>query len=128
MLPLFSGQAGGADLVPLPRQGGLPAVLAGQHRNQVDVIIAVPDGDPADGLVFLTAGDSPVRCMTSCAMAAHSSSDSIRSPGAARIAQCQAGRRVAPLAESGLRLLQQPGQLGEVRFPSGRSAGSRLAG
>jgi hypothetical protein len=46
----------GADLVPFPGQAGLAAVLAGQHRNQVDVIIAVPDGDPADGLVFLAVG------------------------------------------------------------------------
>jgi hypothetical protein len=41
-VPFLRGPAGLADPVPLVRQAGLAAVLAGQHRDDVDVIGAVP--------------------------------------------------------------------------------------
>ena len=132
-VPLLSGQAGGADLVPLPGQAGLAAVLAGQHRDEMNVIIAVPDGDPADGLVFLTAGGQPgavhhlVRDGRPFVIGQHP----VAGSGAHRAVPDRP--RVAPLAESGLRLLQQPGQLGEVplavrpqrRFETGRMTPAR---
>ena len=111
---LLGGQAGGADLVPFPGQAGLAAVLAGQHGDQVDVIIAVPDGDPADGLVFLTVGGQPgavhdlVRDGGPFVIGQHP----VAGSGAHRAVPDRP--RVAPLAQSGLRLLEQPGQRGEV--------------
>jgi hypothetical protein len=80
----------------------------------MDVIIAVPDGDPADGLVFLTAGGQPgamhdlVRDGRPFVIGQHP----VAGSGAHRAVPDRP--RVAPLAESGLRLLQQPGQRGEV--------------
>jgi hypothetical protein len=40
-VPLFGGEAGGADLVPFPGQAGFAAVLAGQYRNNVNVVLAM---------------------------------------------------------------------------------------
>ena len=92
-VPLLGGQAGGADLVPFPGQAGLAAVLAGQHRDQMDVVIAVPDGDPADGLVFLTVGRQPgaVHDLVRDGGPLVVGRASGRS-GAARIEQCHTGR------------------------------------
>jgi hypothetical protein len=50
---------------------------------------------------------------------AYPSSDSIRSSGAARSAQCHTGRGVPALAQRGLGLPEQPGELGEVAFAVG---------
>ena len=130
---LLGGEAGGADLVPLPRQAGLAAVLAGQHRDEMNVIIAVPYCDPADGLVFLTVGSQPgavhdlVRDGRPFVIGQHP----VVGSGAHRAVPDRP--RVAPLAESGLRLLQQPGQRGEVplsvrpqrRFEAGRMPPAR---
>ena len=80
----------------------------------MDVIIAVPDCDPADGLVFLTVGRQPgtmhdlVRDGRPFVVGQHP----VTGSGAHRAVPDRP--RVAPLAQSGLRLLQQPGQRGEV--------------
>ena len=52
-VPLLGSQAGIPDPVPLIAEPGTAPVLPGQHRDQVDVVIAVPDRHPADGIVFL---------------------------------------------------------------------------
>jgi hypothetical protein len=85
-------------------------------------------GDPADGLVVLAVGRQPgavhdlVRDGRPFVIGQHP----VFGSGAHRAVP---GRlRVAPLAESGLRLLQQPCQPGEIPLASGRSGGSRLAG
>ena len=59
-------------------------------------------------------GARPVRCMMSQASWAHSSSDSIRSPGAARTEQCQTGSVEAAVAERCVGLLEQAGEVAEV--------------
>ena len=113
-VPLLGGEAGGADLVPFPGQAGFAAVLAGQHGDEMDVVVAVPDGDPADGLVFLPVGGQPgavhdlVRDGGPFVVGQHP----VVGSGAHRAVPDRP--RVAPLAERGLRLHQQPGQLGEV--------------
>lgn len=53
-VPFFGCPARFPDAVTLVRQTGLAAVLAGQHRHDVDVVRAVPDGDPADRVILLT--------------------------------------------------------------------------
>jgi len=69
----------------------------------------VPDGDPADGLVFLPVGRQPgavhdlVRDGGPFVIGQHP----VVGSGAHRAVPYRP--RVAPLAESGLRLLQQPG-------------------
>jgi hypothetical protein len=50
------GPARLTDPVPLVRQPRLAAVLTGQHRDDVDVIGSVADGDPAAPVVLLPAG------------------------------------------------------------------------
>ena len=52
----ISGPAGLADAVVVVPGLGPGPVLAGQHGDKVDVVVAVPDGDPPDGLIFLTVG------------------------------------------------------------------------
>ncbi len=42
-----------ADPVVVVRQPGPAAVLAGQGRDDVNVVVSVPDGDPPDRVVFL---------------------------------------------------------------------------
>src|ERR1019366_7962883 len=54
-VPLLSGVAGAGYLVEVPPDGGFRAVLAGEHRDDVHVVIGVPDRDPAHRLVFLPA-------------------------------------------------------------------------
>jgi hypothetical protein len=49
----LGGQAGIADPVPLVPGPDRTAVLAGEHRHQVDVVRAVPDRDPPDRLIVL---------------------------------------------------------------------------
>ena len=49
------GAAGFPDPVVVVRQPGPAAVLAGQGGDDVNVIGGVPDGDPADRVVFLSA-------------------------------------------------------------------------
>jgi hypothetical protein len=80
----------------------------------MNVIVAVAYRDPADGLVFLTVGRQPgavhdlVRDGRPFVIGQHP----VAGSGAHRAVPHRP--RVAPLAQSGLRLLQQPGQLGEV--------------
>ena len=127
-VPLLRGQAGIADPVPLVAEPGTAPVLAGQHCDQVNVVIAVPDRHPADGLVFLAERASPVRCITSQAICAHSSSDSVLSSDAARIEQCHTGRANphVPIAACGW--LSSPNSRQKSRLPSSRSGGSSSAG
>ena len=113
---LLGGDAGGADVVPFPGQAGLTAVLAGQHGNQVDVILAVPDGDPADGLVLLPVGGQAgavhhVVCDDGPFVVGQ---HPVVGSGAHRAVPYRPG--AGPRAECGLRLQEQPGQLGEVAF------------
>ena len=65
--------------------------------------------------------------MMSPAICAHSSSDSIRSPGAARTAQCQTGW-ASPVAQRGVGLLQQPVELAEVPVAVGAQRGLEFGG
>ena len=115
-VPLLGGDAGGADLVPFPGQAGLAAVLAGQHGDKVDVVIAVPDRDPADGLVFLTVGGQTgavhhlVRDAGPVVVAEHA----VFGGGTHRAVPYRP--RVRPVPESRLGLAEQPRQLGEVAF------------
>ena len=58
-VPFLGSPACLADPVALVRQPGLAAVLAGQHRDDMDVVSAVADGDPADCIVVLPVGCQP---------------------------------------------------------------------
>ena len=51
--PLLRGPARLPHLVVVVPQAGARAVLAGQHRDDVDVVGGVPDRDPADRVVVL---------------------------------------------------------------------------
>ena len=53
---LFGGQARLPDPVPVVVHAGTAAILPGQHRDDVDVIVAVPDRHPSHGIVVLTVG------------------------------------------------------------------------
>ena len=55
----LGGQARIPHLAPFVGQADPAAVLPGQHRHDMDVIIAVPDRDPPDGVVFLPVGAQP---------------------------------------------------------------------
>ena len=124
-VPVLGGSACLADAVPLVGGAEPAAVLAGEHRHDVDVVIAVPDRDPADRVVLLRrTGDRPVRCMMSPAICAHSSSDSIRSRGAARTDAMPDRAVEAPAAERGVGLVEQPVQAPEV--PAAVGAERRL--
>ena len=111
---LLGSQAGGADLVPFPRQAGLAAVLPRQHRHDMDVVVAVPDGDPADGFVFLPVGRQAgavhdlMRYLGPLIVAEHP----VFGGGAHRAVPYRPG---IPVPVHGcLRLQQQPVQPGEV--------------
>ena len=54
--PVLRGPARLAHLVVVVPQAGARAVLAGQHRHDVDVVRGVPDRDPADRVVVLAVG------------------------------------------------------------------------
>ena len=73
-------------------------------------------------------GARPVRCITSQAICAHSSSDSVLSSGAARIEQCHTGRANphVPIAACGW--FSSPNSRRKSRLPSSRSGGSSSAG
>ena len=83
------------------------------------MVIAVPDGDPADGLIFLTVGGQ-----------AGSVHHVMRDGGPFVVAEHPVFRRgphravphrprIGPLAEGGLRLQQQPHEPGEVSLAIG---------
>ena len=111
---LLGGQARGADLVPFPGQARFAAVLPGQHGNDVDVVLAVPDRDPAHGLIVLPGRGQPGAVQ-----------HLVRDAGPLIVGQHPVLRSgphravphrplVAPASQGGLRLQEQPGQRGEV--------------
>ena len=53
---VLDGEARLAHPVVVVRQARAPAVLAGQGSDDMNVVVAVPDGDPADRVVFLPVG------------------------------------------------------------------------
>ncbi len=59
--PLLGCPARRPHPVPLKRQARVAAVLTGQHRHDMNVIVRVPDRHPPDGVVLLPVRDSPVR-------------------------------------------------------------------
>jgi hypothetical protein len=116
---LLGSQAGGADLVPFPGQAGLAAFLAGQHGDQMDMVIAVPDRDPAHGLVFLTVRRQP-------GTVHHVMGDGGPLVVAEHPVFWRCAHRAAPhrprvrsLAEGALRLQEQSRKLGEVSVTTG---------
>ena len=125
-VPLLGGQAGVADPVPLVHDPGAGPVLAGQHRDQVDVVRAVPDRDPPHRVVFLPARAQPGavhhirgRCRPIRA------SESSRSSGAARIEQCQTGLAYPHLPSASCGSRSSPARRRKSRLPLARSGGSR---
>ena len=57
--PVLGGEACLPHPVVVVRQAGAAAVLAGQGGDDVNMILGVPDGDPADRVVFFTACREP---------------------------------------------------------------------
>ena len=88
----LGGQARRPHVAPLVGQADTAAVLAGQHRHDVDVVVAVPDRDPPDGVVFLPVGGT-ARC--------GSSRRGRSAPTRRRTVPCPGGRRASTGATPG---------------------------
>ena len=127
-VPLLGGQAGVPDPVAFVLHAGAGAVLAGQHRHQVDVVGAVADRDPAHRVVFFPARAQPgavhhiLRYLRPFGVGEHP----VFGGGAHRAVPDRLG--VPPLAEHVVRELEQPGQTAEVPPPGRAQRGFQVSG
>jgi hypothetical protein len=125
-VPLLGGNAGIADPVPLVHHAGAGPVLAGQHRDQMDVVRPMPDRDPPHRVVFFPAWaqTGTVHHVLGYLCPFAVGKQAVLGGGAHRAVPDRLG--ILPLAEHVVREAEQAGQAAEVPAAAGAQRGFQV--